>query len=374
MARRGKGEGSIYQRKDGRWVGSLLLENGKRKYLYGKTRREVQEKLRIATNEQKQGILATGPQQKLASYLIEWLETVQKPAVRATTYVQYRSAIKKHLIPAIGHISLQKLTAQRVQALYAQKLDEGLSPRSVGIIHAVLHSSLENAVKWNLVSRNVTSMVSVPRTTSHEVTALNSEQAQKLLEASRGHHLEALVLLAITTGMRRGELLALRWSDIDFENSILFVKRSVNRIPSQGYVENDPKTRTSKRKIMLPNVAKDVLKEHRERQGLVRVKTGEKWRDMDLVFCNHLGGYLHTSHVLTAFHKLVEDAGLPPIRFHDLRHSAATILLVKGVHPKVVQELLGHSSIVMTMDTYSHVLPSMQREAMNTMDEVFKRQ
>src|SRR5947209_10599818 len=154
MARRGHGEGSIYQRKDGRWVASITLEHRKRKYFYGDTRREVQEKLKVALHEQQQGTLATGAQQVLKQYLENWLEQVYKPSVKPNSYKEYRYIVYKHLIPALGQVTIQKLTAAKVQAFYSQKLEEGLSPRSVILIHAVLHSALENAVKWGLVPRN----------------------------------------------------------------------------------------------------------------------------------------------------------------------------------------------------------------------------
>ena len=150
MARRGHGEGSVYQRKDGRWVASITLEHRKRKYFYGDTRREVQEKLKMALHEQQQGMLATGSQQLLKVYLENWLEQVYRPTVRPNTYKQFRSIVYHHLIPAFGHIAVQKLRAEKIQAYYAQKLKEGLSPRSIAVIHAVLHSALQNAVKWVL--------------------------------------------------------------------------------------------------------------------------------------------------------------------------------------------------------------------------------
>jgi integrase len=373
MARRGHGEGSIYQRKDGRWVASVTLEHRKRKYFYGDTRREVQEKLKVALHEQQQGMLATGSQQLLKVYLESWLEQVYKPTVRPNTYKQFRSIVHHHLIPAFGHIAVQKLRAEKIQAYYAQKLKEGLSPRSIAVIHAVLHSALQNAVKWGLVSRNVSKLVTRPRFERYESQTLTGEQAMKLLEVANGSRIGALLLVALTTGMRKGELLALRWDDLDLENGVLYVQRTVSRIPGRGYLESEPKTKSSRRRIVLPTVAIEALKEHFVNQEKVRMKAGEKWNERDIVFTNTYGGFLRPDTVLDAFHQLLKDAGLPPMRFHDLRHSAATILFVAGVNAKVVQELLGHSKISMTLEIYSHVLPSMQQEAAGKMDEVFKK-
>ena len=370
--RRGHGEGTVYQRKDGRWVAEITLEDGKRKVLYGKTQKEVIEKLQQVRYEQKQGRLATGPRQKLRDYLEQWLEEVHKPTIRLTTYARYRSALNRHIIPALGHIQIQKLTPQQVQAFYTRKLQEGLSAKTiVSTIHVVLHKALDNAVRWNLVARNICDVVSLPRRSRNEIQPLTRDQAQRLLEVARGHRFEALLTVALITGMRRGELLALRWQDIDIDTGSLQVRRTVSRIRGHGYVETDPKTEKSRRKITLPLPVVEVLKQHRTVQLEARLKAGKAWQDNDLVFCNIYGRYLHPDRMVEQFQKLLRDAGLPHLRFHDLRHSAATILLSMGVHAKVVQELLGHSTISVTMDVYSHVLPSMQKDAMDKWDDLF---
>ena len=367
---RGHGEGSIYQRSDGRWAASLTLEGRKRKTFYGKTRKEVQEKLRVALHEQKQGTLATGQQQTLKQYLEHWLE-VHKQAIRLTTFVRYRSIVNKHLIPVLGHILLQKLTPLKIQDLYTQKLNEGLVPKTVITIHGVLHKALDDAVRWNLVARNVSDAVSLPRLIRSEIQPLSREQAQKLLEVARGHRFEALLTVALVTGMRRGELLALRWQDIDLERRSLQVRRTVSLIHGHGYIETEPKTAKGRRKIVLPQPVVEVLKQHRAHQLEPRLKAGDGWHDHDLVFCNIYGDYLHPDRMVERFQQLLKEAGLPHLRFHDLRHSAATILLSMGVHAKVVQELLGHSNISMIMDIYSHVLPSLQKDAMDKWDDLF---
>jgi len=370
---RGHGEGSLFQRKDGRWVAQITLEDGRRKPLYGKTRKEVHEKLQKALYEQKQGTLLIGPQQTIKQYLEHWLEDVHRPTIRISTYVRYRDLLTKHILPSLGFIQLQKLTPQHVQALYARKLKEGLSARSVRFLHAVLHKALDNAVRTNLITRNVCNAVTPPRLTKYEIQPLSEEQARLLLDVARGHRLEALLTLAITTGMRRGELLALRWQDINFDKKSLHILRTVNRLVGYGFVETEPKTSKSRRKIILPDFVIDMLKQHRAHQLEERLKAGAQWQDHDLVFCNTHGGFLQSDRLREMLQKLLKEAGLPSIRFHDLRHSAATILLSMGVHPKVVQELLGHSAISMTMDTYSHVLPSMHQEAMEKMDDTFRQ-
>ena len=363
MGKRGNGEGSVYQRKsDGLWVGSISLDNGKRKVFYGKTKKEVTEKLITARHEQLQGVLVTAPEQTVKDYLEHWLEEVQKPAIRTSSYVKYRKLIYTYIIPAVGKVQLQKLTPQRVQSLYTGKLKEGLSPKTVQSIHGVLHKALDNAVKWNLIARNVCDVVSPPRVPQTEKQVLTVQQARILLDHVRKHRLEVLLTVALTTGMRRGEMLALRWSDINLEDGSIQVKRTVDYITHYGYVETEPKTARGRRKILLSSFVVEMLNAHRLAQMEQRQQAGEKWIDKNLVFCGLLGDFFNPNYLLRVFKKILEDAGLPRMRFHDLRHSAATILLSMNVHPKVVQEMLGHSTISMTLDTYSHVLPSMQKD------------
>ena len=296
-----------------------------------------------------------------------------KPSVHSVgTYNMYRIVVEKHVIPSLGYVRLQQLKPQQVQSFYARKLKEGLGQKRVRGIHAVLHKALENAVKWSLVGRNVCDAVNPPIPARHEIQPLNTEQAQHLISVARQHKLEALIIVAITTGMRRGELLGLHWQDIDLEQGTLQVRRSVNRIGKHGIVVSEPKTKRSRRKITLPAFVIDTLKEHRIRQLEVKAKAQDAWHEMDIVFSSQVGTYMEPGNMYLWFKALLKSAELPNIRFHDLRHSAATILFVMGVHPKVVQELLGHSSISITMDTYSHILPSMQSEAMSKMDTLFK--
>lgn len=383
MGKRGNGEGSIYQRvSDGKWVGSITLENRKRKVIYGKTRKEVQEKLKAALHAQQQGTLITARQQTLKQYIEDWLENTHRQNIRPRSYERYEEIVRLHIVPAIGNIPLQKLTPQRLQKLYSDKLKEGCSAVTVIAIHNLLHKALDNAVRWELVAQNVCKKVSPPRRVRPEMKSLTPDQVQKLLEAARGHPQEALFILALSTGMRRGELLGLKWQDINFTEGTLQVRRVLSRVPTkmveqigQRYIEAEPKTPKSRRSIALAAVGLDALKLHRERQLKMREKAAEAWEDHDYVFCTPTGKYLTPGHnALVQLKMLLEKAGLPDIRFHDLRHSAASMLLSMGTHPKVVQELLGHSQISMTMDIYSHVLPSMQREAMSKLDAVLRKQ
>jgi integrase len=360
---RGHGEGSIYQRKDGRWAASITLENRKRKTFYGKTRKEVQEKLKVALHEQQQGTLVTEPHQTLNQFLEHWLEEVHKLTIRPRTYTRYRELIALHILPVLGQFQLQKLTPQHIQSFYAQKSKEGLSASVVNGMHAILHKALDKAVQWNLIARNVCDSVSPPRRQRHEVQPLTVKQSQQFLVSAKGHRFEALYVLALATGMRRGELLALKWQDINLADRTLQVRRTVSAVRGEGLVEAEPKTARSRRSIVLLPIAIEVLKRHQVTQVEAKRKAGSRWIERDLVFCTSNGYYFNDRAILYPFKRFLQEAELPVIRFHDLRHSAATLLLGMGIHPKVVQEMLGHSQISITMDIYSHVMPTMQRDA-----------
>jgi integrase len=367
---RGHGEGSIHQRKDGRYQISISLQNGKRKTYYAKNKKEALEKLRQAQNEQQQGTLVEGPDQTLEQFLWDWLK-IHKQSVRPRSYERYEAIIRLHLVPTLGKVKLQKLTAQQLDRLYAQKLEDGLHPTTVSAIHHMLHTALDKAIRLGLLTRNVCKLVTPPRVTHREMQPLTAEQIQKLLEAAKGDPLEALFVLAVTTGMRRGELFGLKWQDIDFGKGVLYVKRALVRMPTgEGYKETEPKTKKSKRSIVLTARALEALKEHRSKQLEQRSKVGDAWQNHDYVFCSPVGTHLQPNHNgLDRLKGLLQKAGLPDIRFHDLRHSTATLLLTEGVHPKIVQEILGHSDISMTMDIYSHVLPGMQQDAMDRLHD-----
>lgn len=366
--RRGRGEGSVStrKRKDGRYVGYLTMENGRRKYFYHEKRAVVLELLKKAQLEQLQGTLVTSPRQTVAQFLTQWLEK-RKPAVRVRTYERYEGFIRLQVIPHIGHIQLQKLTPMHLQSLYSKILEEGKKAATVNTLHWMIHRALSDAVTWGLIAKNPCKTVEPPRRARYEFRALTMEEAQRLLTAARGHGMEALFVLALTTGMRRGELLALKWHDI--EQGTLHVRRAFTRAKGQRYLESEPKTNKSRRSILLAPPTIEILKQHHLRQLEAKRQAGEDWRGSNLVFCTALGTPLNPNKVLERFGTLLKRAELPHIRFHDLRHSTASIMLKMDVHPKVVQELLGHSRIAETMDIYSHVWPTIQGEAMNKLND-----
>lgn len=375
--RRGHHEGSVYyDASRDRWVAVVTVELGKRKKFRFKTKQEALQKKNEMLRELEQGTLATGPQRKLKDYLEDWLENVHKDNVRLTTYVKYKKQIK-YVVAELGEVWLQKLTPEQVRRFYTKlgkKKEEGgrgLSSKTIHEVHGLLHLALKNAVRWGYVSRNVCDLVEPPRIVSREATPLTLEQAQALLEKVREHRLEVLLTVAVVTGMRRGELLALRWSHVDLNRRLLLVLRTVDYIPKYGYVETEPKTSAGKRQIILPDFLVALLRQHRAGLLEQQLKLGDAWENYDLVFPNLHGTYFNPGYLDKLFARLLREADVPHMHFHDLRHSAATILLSMGVNIKVIQELLGHSDIAITLRVYGHLLPSMQGQAVEKWEDVF---
>jgi integrase len=369
MDNRGRGEGTIYHRPDGRWSAQLRLEYGQRKTLYGRTRAEVQIKLRQLLRDREQGVVVGAPSISLGKYLARWLDEAARLKVRPRTFTGYSLNVRR-LDPLIGRIRLGQLTPQAIQGAYARLLAQGLAPSSVRQAHVVLHSALRQAVRWGMVGRNAADGVIVPRTEPSEMATLTSEQLHLLFESTHGQSLHAVWVLLATTGLREGEALGLRWSDIDMEKATLVVRRALQRHGSAGLVMVEPKTARSRRTIHLSRIAVETLDEHRARQREMRLIAGASWRSDfgALVFCSRTGLPMSSSWLNVVFKRELARAGLPRIRIHDLRHTAATLLLTRGVHPKVVQDMLGHSTVTLTLDTYSHVTPALHKEAADHMD------
>jgi integrase len=369
--RRGRQEGSIYQRADGRWTAAVSVgwRSGKRKrkQLYGKTRQEVQQRLTKVLNDQNNGLPIAADRQTLGQFLNGWLENSVRGRVRPKTLTSYRQLVKNHLIPCLGNVGLSKLTPQHVEATLTDLIAKGLSGRTVQYIRSVLRRALCCALKWNLVARNVAALVDAPRTTRREVEPFTVEEIPRLLDAFEGERLSALYLLALTHGLRQGEALGLRWADVDLADKTLRVRHALQWIDgAPQFVET--KTKQSNRGIALSEHVVKALKSHRKTQLEDRMKAGDRWTDHALVFATRTGGPLDGINVTRDFKRMLKKAGLPIRRFHDLRHTTASLLLHQRVHPRVVMDLLGHSEIRVTMDLYSHVAPVLQREAADEMD------
>jgi len=367
--RRGKGEGSIYRRaSDGRWIAALIMADGRRVVRRASSRRDAAAKLEVLLKARAEG-QALPADRSTAAFLNEWLAVV-KHTVAAGTFERYEQYIRVHAIPALGRIRLGRLTPQHFQRLYQDKLAAGLSPTTVSHLHTVLHGAFAEAVRWGLLPRNVVSLVRPPRKAHVEVVALTVEQARALLAAAAGNRFEAMFVLAVKTGMRRGELLALRWEDVDLDKGMIQVRGTLRRT-REGLTFGVPKTAASRRQVVLSPSVVAVLRRHRACQEEERQGVGDLWLNLGLVFPNTLGRPMEPRDLLAnVYRPLLDRAGLPPVTFHALRHTAATLLLSEGEHPKVVQELLGHAQVSITLDRYSHMTPRLMSNAAVVMDRL----
>jgi integrase len=347
--RRTKGTGSVYTRKNGRVVGEYEV-NGKTTYVYGRDEKQVADRVAEAIKNRDAGI--DSENMTVGGFLDRWLVAI-KDTIRIGTWKQYEMIVRLHIKPTLGRVRLDKLNALQIQSFYRDRLDAGVSPRRVQYVHVTIHKALKDAVKWRLITFNVADAVTPPRTTKPEITPLTAEQVKALLAAARGDRLEALYVLAVTTGMRIGEMFGLRWGDVDLEAGTLQVRRTV---AADGTV-NPSKTASSRRTVRLSRLAIQALRRHP--------------RAAEWVFASTAG----TPVGICNFHKnswrpLLKRAGLPHARVHDLRHTAATLMLSRGVPVKVVSEMLGHADVSTTLSIYAHVLPDMQGGAASAMDDI----
>ena len=375
MTKRGNGEGTIYRRKNGGWATQYTIytaKGRKRKTIYGKTRAEVAGKLAKALSNRESGLTFDAENLKLGEYLECWLRDSVRNTVRYTTFARYEQITRLHIVPALGHTKLKNLTPVHVRGLYREKLESGLAPRTVQYIHTTLHKALKQALADHLIPHNVTEAVKAPRPVKKEIRPLDANQTRTLLRAARGDRLEALYVVAVTAGLREGELLGLKWEDLDLDTGKLAVRRSLSYTTKEPYFEF-PKNGKG-RSIKLASCAVEALKCHKSAQDRELLRLGSLWEDQDLIFPGRLGQPMRAwSLTGGSYLRLLRRAGLPEkTRFHDLRHTCATLLLKKGVHPKLVQELLGHATISITLDTYSHVLPGMGDAAAGAMDETLR--
>jgi integrase len=336
-----------------------------------KTKEEARKALREARAHTDAGLVFDAANLKVGEYLDRWLTDSVRDTVRQRTFERYESIVRVHIKPAFGRVKLKALTPSHVRGLYRKKLDSGLAPRTVNYIHVTLHKALSQAVSDGLVQRNAAS-VKAPRPEKPEIKPLSPDQARQLIATAHeiGDRFEALYVLALHCGLREGELLGLRWDDVDLSGATvtLQVRRTLSETRT-GHKFEKPKNGKG-RSVKLSQKATEALRSHRTRQNEERLRVGSLWQDSNLVFPTTTGTTMSCTNLLGRhFKPLLKRAELPEIRLHDLRHTCATILLAAGKHPKYVQELLGHASISITLDTYSHVIEGMDGGLAEAMDE-----
>lgn len=365
--------GQLIQRGEKTWLVRVFMGRdsaGKRIY-HNKTihgnKKDAQRYLTGALRDHDQGTFVAPSKQTLDAYLDQWLETTARQRVRPRTLADYQSQLDRYVRPTLGHRHLDKIGPQDLQTLYAHMQSRGLSARTVRYAHAVLLSALEQAVRFGHLYRNPASLVDLPRQNRKEMQALSAEQVKAFLAASEDDPLYTFFLLAVTTGMRPSEYLALKWSDIDFVKGSLRVQRTLN---DRTRATEETKTAKGRRTIKLLPTIIPLLKSLKTRQAAIRLGATD-YQELDLVFATQHGTPLDQANIRKRFKTLLERAELPTtVRLYDLRHTCGTLLLEAGQNIKIVSEQLGHASSTLTLDVYSHVLPHMQDQAAEGMERL----
>ncbi|MCX4679928.1 site-specific integrase [Streptomyces sp. NBC_01433] len=394
---RANGDGTIYQRKEGRWeAAGYVLASGnirKRVRVYGASRKEALGKLTEKIAASNLGLPVAASDCTVSDYLTYWLQGIAVHQVRENTHTRYAACIRLHLIPGLGAKKLARLTARDVRTFLdhlraacqccaqvrdtdrrfccaiGQCCNKRLSPLTVTYVHSVLKSALEHAVREDDLPRNVARNVKTPAPRPRRFKPFTASEARQFLHAASSDRLHALYELALRTGLRKGELLGLHWEDLDLDSGTASIHRSLQRTHTGGLTILHTKTRASERRIVLPTECINSLKTHHERQQEEREAAGTGWPDNGLVFTTPTGRPLDSSNLTRRFRRLLHRAQLRSIRFHDLRHSTATLLLEQGIDLVVIKELLGHAHIGVTADVYAHVRLRLQREAINTLGD-----
>lgn len=386
------------KRKDGSiiedtWLVRIFLgreSDGKRKYfsktIHGK-KKDADKYLTAKLREKDLGTFVEPAAMPLKEYLASWLEEVAKPRLRENTYDGYKLIVETYIQPTLGLKRLSDLQSYQIQKFYIDLQKKGLSARTVRYVHSVLSSALKQAVKWRQIFQNPCDLCELPKQDKAEMRYFTSEEVKLFLETAKASKHYTLFLLTIETGLRPGEYLALQWKDIDLDQQTLSVRRSVKVRKGGGFYFTEPKTKKSRRSIPLSDTVINALRSHRRDQLEASFKLGSDYQKNDIVFANEIGAPIllgnlrrrHFEQLIKTANKLINEenenqkekkAGLPMIRLYDLRHTTATLLLSAGLNPKVVSERLGHASIVLTLDTYSHVLPNMQQDATNKIEKL----
>jgi len=366
---RGRKEGSLSQRPNGHWRGQVFPSKGYRISRDFKTKGEAQEWLRSMQAKLDRGYDYQGAKGSLGNYLTEWLET-NKVSLRDMTICHYEQVIRTHILPRIGSSPLADLSLAKVERFYSELVQAGVGIRTVRIVHAILHRSLGKAVRYGLLMVNPAHGSTLPKYQHAEMRVLDESQVVQFLVAAHGSHYEALYYLAINTGMREGELFGLRWSDLHWNTGVLYIQRQVQTVPGKGKVFVEPKTRAGRRPVKLGEGVLQKLRVHKEQQALQKVFAGSQWKENDLIFPTRIGTPEDPGNLRKDFLKILEKACLPHIRIHDLRHTAASIMLNRGVPIIVVSKRLGHANPSTTLDVYAHLYMESQDEPARIMDEV----
>lgn len=365
--RRPQGDGAIFPYKKGfAAVIDLGWSGGKRhrRWVYGKTESIVLARMNEAKRAVAEGVDLTAPPRTFNAWADEWLQLKRQAGTRPTTLRGYTWLLDQHIRPSLGTLKLNRITPTMIRRLLEEKNRSGLSTATVRHIHGLIRNVLGDAEREELLSRNPAKLVKPPALQRDERRALTIDEARRLLESIRGDRLETAWVCALSLGLRRGELLGLRWVDVDFVNGFVAIKQTIQRVDGTLLVAR-PKTERSTRTIPVPSAVLNQLLLHMARQDVERQQRAEKWHQSGLVFTSNLGTPLEPRNLDRAWHAARQQADLNWVRLHDLRHACATFLLLSGASPRTVMQTLGHSQIGLTMNTYAHVLPEIERAAVD---------
>jgi len=364
--RRGHGEGGVRKRPDGRWEGSIDLgwSNGKRrrKFVYGKTRAQVVEKMRLRRNELAGGMPFADERITVEKWLDHWLDNVLPGTVKATTEANYGNLARTHLIPSLGKLRMAKLDVRHVEILIADMGRASYKPNTIRLVRSVLRRSLGHAVRQGLLVRNVAALTVGPRIPRAETRALTLDEVRVLLEAAKGQRYEVGSVLLIETGMRLGELLGLGWDDVDLDAGQLHIRQTLSTLNGK-IVLDEPKTARSRRPYELSGQAIDSLRAHKAAQAKGRLAMGKYWTASGLVVVTDFGTPVDPSNFRRVFTRVTQSVGIEGCHPHELRHTAASLMLSRGVPLHIVADVLGHSSIAVTKDVYGHLVAGERRKA-----------
>jgi integrase len=366
--KRGNNEGTVYKRNDGRWCAQVSL-SGRRITKYAKTQRECHDWVREITNKIEHGMTFDATQLTLERYLQSWLDG-KDLSIRPNTARNYRRYAEQHILPVIGKLRLQNIQPAHIRQLYLRMQVEGKGERTIQLVHATLHCALKQAVRERLIGYNPMDAVQRPRVETQAFEIFTEEQARTFLAATRDHPYEALFYLALTTGLRKGELLGLMWSDVDWEKSSLRVERQLQQA-SWSRAELVPtKTKSGRRQVKLGKATLAKLQEYRLRQETQKTLAGNDWHENGMIFTTSIGTYIDQSKVSREFKRILRENDLPDLRFHDLRHTSISLLLDIGTPVNTVQRRAGHSKASVTTDIYGHVMAHSQDAAAENIEEI----
>jgi integrase len=367
--KRAHNEGTIYKRPNGKWRAQVSI-HGRRLSHTAKTKKEGLAWIRETRNQIDKGLTFKGADTLLEEFLVDWLKTVSSSRSKGT-YTLYSWNVKKRITPYIGNIKLMSLKPDRVQSFYHHLQAEGFSNHAVHVAHKTLRVALNHAINLGLITRNPCSGTTPPKPEQTEMKFYDDNQVRKLLDTAKaiGDRFFPLYYLAIHTGMRQAELIGLKWEDVDWERSTIHVKRQVRHFTGDSYIFTKPKSKSGTRTIILGKQALDLLGNHKNAQQK-KVSVSNHWENLNLIFPSNVGTPVTASNIRRAYKKLLTASGLPKIRFHDLRHTAASLMLNHGIPVLIASKRLGHSKPSVTIDIYGHLMPSKQEEAAQLMDNL----